>query len=92
MSAAAWEGRKPDLVLVVDIDPAIGLSRKAGSVERDRFDEEADVFQRRVRSGYLSAAERLGGRALVLNGELPADSLLEVAWREILVQLEARAE
>ena len=79
MSLAAWRGRRADLVLVVDIEPATAMRRKRGAPETDRFDEEALEFQGRVRAGYLAAATQFGERALVLDGNLPAEELLRAA-------------
>ncbi len=77
MSRAAMAGRYPDLILVVDIDPMVGLGRKAGSTERDRFDEQKLAFQEAARKGFLWAAKRDPGLAIVLDGSKPLDELKE---------------
>lgn len=43
---------QPDLTLVLDIDPKIGLSRIEQRGERDRFETEEIEFFERVRLGY----------------------------------------
>ena len=43
---------QPDLTLVLDIAPAIGLARVAKRGERDRFEVEEISFFERVREGY----------------------------------------
>ena len=58
MTRAATGGHWPTLVVVLDVDPAIGLRRKYGQDAVDRFDEEDLAFQQRVREGYLFAAQR----------------------------------
>jgi len=64
--ALAAEGTEPDLVLVLDVDPARGLARKdAGGAERDRFEKRGEEFQRRVREAYLAEARR-DPRAVVI--------------------------
>ncbi len=48
---------KPDLTILLDIDPQLGLSRvdKRGQ-GRDRFEQEQQEFYQRIRSTYLSEA------------------------------------
>ena len=57
------EDLKPDLTLLLDVDPRIGLERawkqldngeRAGS--ESRFEEEAISFHEKVRAGYLKLA------------------------------------
>jgi dTMP kinase len=76
MNSTAWKGRTPDLVVVVDIAPEIGMQRKAANSERDRFDEEDIAFQSRAREGYLYAAKRRDGPTLVVDGSASIDEVL----------------
>ena len=50
-------GRHPDLTLLFDIDPQLGMARARQRAELDRFEEEELAFFERVRKGYLSRAE-----------------------------------
>lgn len=74
MSDAAWRGRRADLVVVVDVEPRVGMARKRGATEADRFDDEDLAFQARVRDGYLAAARRRGPDTLVIDGSRPAEA------------------
>jgi len=56
---------KPDLTLLLDLSPEIGLSRAWRRIDADceedeqtRFEEEALGFHERVRAGYLELARR----------------------------------
>jgi dTMP kinase len=60
----AMDGLSPDLTVLLDLDPEIGLGRAWKEVaeggrprEETRFEEEAMEFHRRVRAGYLRLAE-----------------------------------
>ena len=50
------QGRQPDLTLLFDIDPRLGIERARQRAELDRFEEEALSFFERVRNGYLQRA------------------------------------
>lgn len=47
---------RPDLVILLDVDPAIGVSRAQARGVANRFDDEAMAFQTRVRQAYLRRA------------------------------------
>ena len=90
MTQAAWDETMPDLSIVVDVDVRLGLSRKAGSGERDRFDEEDLAFTSRVREGYLFAASRFGPAAVVVDGSSPLSDVFEQVRTVTASRLQAR--
>jgi dTMP kinase len=73
-------GTKPDLTLLLDFDPEIGLSRAiqrnstATGPNENRFEQENLDFHRRIRDGYLSlAAEQ--SRFCIIDAAGDADSV-----------------
>ena len=48
---------RPDLTLVLDIEPELGLQRAAARAELDRFEREDIAFFNRVRQAYRERAE-----------------------------------
>lgn len=50
--------RHPDLTLLFDLDPKIGIQRAQKRAELDRFELEEFAFFERVRKGYLERANR----------------------------------
>jgi dTMP kinase len=56
LSDWAIEGCWPDLVVLLDVDPAMAAARRRR--ERDRLELVDDNFSARVRSGYLELASR----------------------------------
>ncbi|MBV9206499.1 MAG: dTMP kinase [Actinobacteria bacterium] len=69
----ATGGRVPDLTILLDMDPATGLSRRARSA--DRLEAEPADFHQRVRAGFLALARAEPGRYLVLDADRPAEQV-----------------
>ena len=64
------EGLLPDLTVLLDLDPAVGLGRITG--EPDRLERAGAEFHQRMRQAYLDRAAADPGRWLVLDAEQPA--------------------
>jgi dTMP kinase len=69
----ATGGRKPDLTVLLDMDPVAGLSRRTRSA--DRLEAEPAEFHNRVRSGFLALARAEPGRYLVLDAARPPQEI-----------------
>jgi dTMP kinase len=76
LSSWATGGLKPDLVVLLDIDPAAGLGRAAARGDRaDRLEGEALDFHERVRYAFLDLAAADPKRYLVLDASRPAGEI-----------------
>lgn len=74
----------PDLTLILDIDPKVGLARSRGAhVGEDRFEQKGAAFHQRVRDEFLQIAEREPERCRVIDASQSAESVLAAALREI---------
>lgn len=60
ISKMATDGLKPDLVLFYDLDPVIGMKRKSGRRDSDRYDVKVLAFHTKVRRSYRELGKRLG--------------------------------
>jgi dTMP kinase len=58
LESLVQNGRQPDLTVLLDIDPVVGMERARLRAELDRFEEEELAFFERVRAGYLSRASK----------------------------------
>ncbi|HEY7222322.1 MAG TPA: dTMP kinase [Micromonosporaceae bacterium] len=67
LSAWATGGLIPDLVVVLDIDPAVGLARVANRGAADRLESEQRDFHERVRYAFLDLAAKDPKRYLVVD-------------------------
>lgn len=74
ISTWATQALRPDLTLLLDVDPAVGLER-ATRGGADRLEAESLAFHQRVRQGFLDLAAREPGRYLVVAADQPADEV-----------------
>ena len=85
---AATGGLTPDLTLLLDLDPAAGLERRAGAAgEPNRLDREPREFHTRVRDGYLALARAEPTRFLVLDASIPPEALEAKVWEGVVPRL-----
>ncbi len=61
----ATRGLRPDLIVLLDMDPSRALQRKGWP--RDRFEHEDMAFHERIRNGYLELARADPGRWMILD-------------------------
>lgn len=65
-------GVEPDLTLLIDIDPEVGLSRAmARKGTEQRFEDMGLDMQRRMRAGFLALAAAQPARFRVIDGARP---------------------
>ena len=84
LDALIVKDTQPDLTLILDIDPAIGLSRAAQRRgTEDRFETKTLEFHTALRTGYLEIAKEFAERCIVLDATLSPDALQDAAWIHI---------
>jgi dTMP kinase len=69
----ATDGLQPDLTLLLDLDPRLGLARVASRGEINRLDKETFAFHSRVRRGYRDLARRFPRRIRMIDARPPED-------------------
>ena len=80
----ATDGLQPDLTILLDLDPAIGLARQR---ERTRMEEEALPFHQRIRAGFLTLAEDAPERFVALDASRPSETVHEDIWNVVVSRL-----
>lgn len=85
----ATDGLSPDLTILFDLDPQIGLARLTSP---DRLDREPLEFHQRVRVGFLREAHREPRRWEVIDASLPSDEVLEEVLRIIKERMESAGD
>ncbi|WP_091653960.1 dTMP kinase [Micromonospora pallida] len=84
LSSWATGGLKPDLVVLLDVEPRVGLSRVAArGEETDHVEAESLAFHERVRYAFLDLAAADPKRYLVLDASRPADEIAATVARRV---------
>ncbi|MDQ7843725.1 MAG: dTMP kinase [Armatimonadota bacterium] len=97
VNEVATRGVRPDLTVLLDIDPAVGLIRarqaggKEGRIGRgDRLEQEDLAFFTRVREGFLAIASKERDRIRLVDGNRPPQVVHEEIVRLVEAFLGAR--
>jgi len=80
LSMWATHSLVPDLTVLLDIDPAIGLSRVTNP---DRLESESLDYHRAVRQAYLDLALAEPHRYLVLDGAEAREQVADRIWERV---------
>ncbi|MEE4202125.1 MAG: dTMP kinase [Halieaceae bacterium] len=81
---------RPDLTLLLDLDPRVGMQRALERGEPDRFEQEDVAFFDRVRQGYLTRAAKAPERYRVIDASLALPDVARQLQRELEVFVDER--
>ncbi|MBU1168155.1 MAG: dTMP kinase [Proteobacteria bacterium] len=88
---------KPDLTILFDLDPRIGLERAWKEIDRGgradnetRFEHEALAFHDKVRAGYLELAAREPHRITIIDASLNKDEVSRTIARILSTHLQGQ--
>jgi dTMP kinase len=75
LSSWATGGLKPDLIVLLDVEPHVGLARVGARGDADRLENESDAFHERVRYAFLDLASADPNRYLVLDANRSPEAI-----------------
>ncbi|TFV90561.1 dTMP kinase [Blastococcus sp. CT_GayMR16] len=78
LSRWATEGLEPDLTVLLDLPPEVGLARARGRAVADRLESESLDFHQRVRQTFVALAESDPDRYLVVDARQSPDEIAAV--------------
>ena len=85
LNRAATGGLSPELTLLYDLEPSIGIERRQNATRNlDRLDRESIEFHRRGRERFLYLARAEPRRFVVLDATLHPDRLEAMGWEAIV--------
>jgi dTMP kinase len=79
LSEWATGGLEPDLVVVLDVDPAAAAGRR--SCPQDRMEREPDEFRAVVNQAYRDLAPQFGWT--LLDGTAPVEVVADQVWKSV---------
>ena len=69
-------GHDPDLTVLIDIDPEIGLRRaKSRETVEERFEDFGLELQKKMRKGFLNLSKQFSNRISVIDGHQSEDNV-----------------
>ncbi len=69
-------GHDPDLTILIDIDPEIGLRRaKSRETVEERFEDFGLELQKKMRKGFLNLSKQFSSRISVIDGHQSEDNV-----------------
>ncbi|WP_188960479.1 dTMP kinase [Deinococcus aquiradiocola] len=83
VSDAATGGLLPHLTVLLDLDPATGLTRAARVGTPDRIEAAGLVFHERVRAGFQALAQADPARFLTLDATRPEGEISDRIWAAV---------
>lgn len=86
----ALDGHRPDLTIVLDMDPEMAFQRVAQRAlddgipnVADRFEKEDLKWHRRLRDAFLDIARQDAERCVVISAEQGPDAVAEEIWQTV---------
>lgn len=89
LNRTATQGLMPHRTLLIDLDPAMGVSRSLerqageGVAEESRFEAEESAFHRRVREGYNAILKSEPQRVRFIDGAGTIEEVTDKIWLEL---------
>lgn len=84
-------GTEPDLTILIDIDPALGLARATARAGKEmRFEDMGLAVQEKARTGFLALAVTHPRRFRVIDGARPADEVAFDVMTAAMIHLSTR--
>jgi dTMP kinase len=98
LNSVATDDLRPDLVLLLDVEPEAGLGRVAersasahpSALDWNRFEESELDFHRAVRSGFLEMAKNPANNIVVITAAQPLGEVITAANRAVRALLKAK--
>jgi dTMP kinase len=87
VTSVATDGLEPDLTVILDLDPTIGLGRANHRGRLDRLESKDLDYHQRVRQGYLHLARANPDRCVVVDAQGSEDIVAGAIWSVVAKRL-----
>ena len=93
LNSHACQGVSPDLTVLLDCDPVVGLERANRRIDtcsgprEDRFELEAVAFHHLVRNGYLQLAKESPHRFVIIDGAQTVEEIYSAISSKVVARI-----
>lgn len=87
LNMLASKGLEPDLTILLDVGPEVGLKRASVKGKADNFEKENMEFHGKVRAKFLEIAKNSPHRVVVINSEQEIDKVQDKIRKAIDAKL-----
>lgn len=88
LAGVATGGLGPDVTLILDLDPAVGLARAAArNGGEDRFEAKGVAFHEALRDAFRTIAHANPQRCVLIDASQPPEAVLGQAWASVAARL-----
>ena len=89
LESAVVGKERPQLTIVFDLDPVLGLerARQRDPGRSDRFERMGLEFHRRLRAGFLEIAQGDPARCVVIDATRPRDEVADLVWDTVAARM-----
>lgn len=87
ITSVATGGLEPDLTLILDLDPVLGLRRADTRGQLDRLESKDLAYHQRVQQGYLDLARANPDRCVVVDAQASEEAVASVIWSVVRERL-----
>lgn len=77
----------PDLTILLDLDPAVGLARRAAQGDATRFEAKGSAFHSAVRAGFLDLAREAPDRFVTVDASVAPDAVTAALCAAVATRL-----
>lgn len=82
---------RPDLTIIFDLEPELGLQRAAVRAALDAFEQRDIGYHQRLRQAFLDIARAEPGRCVVVNASREVDDIALDVWAAVSPRLTVKA-
>ena len=87
LNELAVNGAIPDMTLVLDVSPQVGLERRGKTAKKDRLDFQQEDFYDRVYRGYEELAKKDPDRYVIIDASKPIEEVAMAIWKHVKTAL-----
>lgn len=87
ITSVATGGLEPDLTLILDLDPVLGLRRADTRGQLDRLESKDLTYHQRVQQGYLDLARANPDRCVVVDAQASEEAVASAIWSVVRERL-----